>query len=1536
MNARCSVSIAGVTPATMPLDTTLPTERQSIKAMVQELERTRIKSPFPETAPAAYPVFYRTYSRRFEGGRREAWHEVCDRTLKGLVELGKLTDAERDLVAKMQRNLHTMPSGRWMWVGGTEWSKNPQNFSGAYNCTSTNVVDWRAFGLMMDLAMMGCGTGAVLEPKYISQLPKIRNQITVTMRGDVGMTIASQRREEAEIRVDAANNRVEIIAGDSRQGWVKSYQALLELSSDERFDGQVEAIIDLSDVRPAGEQLKGFGGMANPVKLPELYERCAKILNAAIGRQLNSIECCLLIDEAAACVVAGNIRRCLPENALVHSARGLVPIKDIQIGDQVQTPLGYRKVVNKFDQGYQDVYEIATNGTHPQATLNHEIAVFGDAQGHIEWKRLSELMEGDRLMHSHQILTGTLTHLPADTTAQRPEQSQTAKAIVIPELTPVVAWLIGFTHGDGYVALGRNKHNKPYGRVEWAMNAGDAALVVQLRAKIDAALAEFGLSAVHGTVKGENTAKSVCSSIRLAEYFYAHIKQPNQPLEVPSFILQASIDVRAAYLAGLMDSDGAVNNRPPHLVTSVYRPFVRQVAAVLSSLGIAGRVSTTVPEKTHWQVKYNLTLPALKSQYNALIAPHSAKGAIRVGLKMYGFTLSGAMMREAYSYSEMRDMGFQGSHQVDSNYERYVAEADLDLDVPITVKGLGSYDHVQTYDIEVEEAHCFYCDGYLTHNSAGMRQFDSNDDVATGAKENLWQQDEQGNWRIDPTRDALRMANHTRVFHEKPSKEDVLTAVRKQFHSGEGAIQWAGEAERRAQGQGRYGLNPCVTADTWVHTGDGPRQVKDLIGQQHSTYVNGELFSTTAEGFFFSGEKPVVKLVTQEGFELRLTENHRLLKVTAQTQKNQYSEWVEAGELKPGDYVLLHNHRDLQAWDGVGTHDEGWLLGSLIGDGSLSKTQWNDIGLLRYWQSSADEMSQYAVQLLETAVGYTKRAPEVHYHKQLNHRVINSTGLAKLAAGFGITQGHKTITDAIEQSSYAFYCGFLKGLFDADGSVQGTQIKGVSVRLAQSHLPNLQAAQRMLARLGIVSKIYQQRRPEGYRMMPDSQRQLTEYFCKAQHELIIGKDNLHQFQQVIGFREPQKAQKLDELMRGYKRKLNRERFAVSVRSIEADGIEKVYDCTVPGPACFDANGLVAHNCGEIIGQDFHCNLAEIHLNQIYPKDLQGQDEAFRAGAIAVAALLNHQFCEPRYQKSREEDPIVGVSFTGLFDFFVKAFGVEWLQWFESGRPDTMQGMDFKAQEAAYLSRWKQVVHETVGEYCDRHQIRRPNRCTTVQPAGTKSLLTGASSGWHPPKAQRFIRRITFRKDDPVALACIDYGYSVIPSQSDKDENGNLLNDPFDPRCTEWLVELPVEVDWANLPGADEVAIEKFSALAQFDFYMQVQKHYTAHNTSATVELREHEIEPLAERIYSAIATDEGYISAALLARFDDVQTFPRLPFEPITKARYEEMLAEVLERRVTENFHLALEKHDAGELVEAGPAGCDSDKCLMPEKKPDA
>ena len=754
---------------------------------------------FPATAPAANPVFYRTYSRRTPNGR-ESWSQVGSRNLDGLQKLGNLTEDELTLMARMQAEKKALPSGRWLWIGGTPWIEKPENFSGSYNCTSTNLVDWEAFGLMMDLAMMGCGTGAIIEPRLIDQLPIVQNTLNVVSVSDIGITPAESRQDACTHSIDG--NKVQIKVGDTRRGWVDSYQLLLELSSDPQFNGgTVEIAVDLNDVRPVGETLKGFGGMANPVKLKDLYERVARLLNKAIGRRLSSVECCLLIDEAAVTIVAGNIRR-----------------------------------------------------------------------------------------------------------------------------------------------------------------------------------------------------------------------------------------------------------------------------------------------------------------------------------------------------------------------------------------------------------------------SAGMRQFAADDHAAASAKDNLWQQDDEGNWRIDPERDSLRMANHTRVYHTRPTKEVVHAAVTKQFMSGEGAIQFAPEAIARS---------------------------------------NADLLKTP---------------------ELR----QEFIEIYCDQGRDEAGRW------------LCTNH---------------------------------------------GEMSE----------------------AELDHR---------------------------------------------------------------------------LSRYGL------------------------------------------------------------------------------------------------------------NPCGEILGADFHCNLAEVHLNQIDPSDEKGQADAFRAGALSVACLLNHRFEVERYRQSREWDPIVGVSFTGLFDFFVHAFGTEWLNWWEAGRPDTEQGLAFKSQEAAYLARWKAIVNETVWEYCDREGLRRPNRCTTVQPAGTKSLLTGAAPGWHPPKAQRFIRRITFRKDDPVAMACMDYGYTIVPSQSDKDDEGRLLNDPFDPRCTEWLVEIPTEVSWANLPGADAVDINGFSAMAQFDFYMQVQRHYTAHNTSATIEFRENEIEPIAEALFKAMNNGEGYISAALLARFDANATFPRLPFEPINAETYEKLQSEVVERRVSSNFFDALQRYDQGELTEAGPAGCDSDKCLLPLAKP--
>jgi ribonucleoside-diphosphate reductase alpha chain len=381
--------------------------------------------------------------------------------------------------------------------------------------------------------------------------------------------------------------------------------------------------------------------------------------------------------------------------------------------------------------------------------------------------------------------------------------------------------------------------------------------------------------------------------------------------------------------------------------------------------------------------------------------------------------------------------------------------------------------------------------------------------------------------------------------------------------------------------------NPCVTADTWIHTAAGPRQVAELVGRPFLARIDGTDHTSGPEGFFLTGTKPVVRLETAEGYGLRLTSEHRLRRVTRYTRWATETEWCPAGELRTGDRVLLNDHRAGAAWAGAYTREQGYLLGLLVGDGTLK----DDKAVLSVWQPAAvvngiaeagPGVHAVMAEALAAAETLPHRADFTGWHAVAGRgeqRLVLGA-LKTLALEVGMTPGDKRITPTIERASCGFYRGFLRGLFDTDGSVQGSQQKGVSVRLAQSDLPRLEAAQRMLLRLGIASRIYRDRSGAGTTELPDGRGGRATYATQAQHELVISGENLARFAGLIGFADTQKAARLAGLLGSYRRTWNRERFVARVTAVVPDGVEAVYDAQVPGINAFDASGLHAHNCGE--------------------------------------------------------------------------------------------------------------------------------------------------------------------------------------------------------------------------------------------------------------------------------------------------------------------------------------------------------------------
>lgn len=384
-------------------------------------------------------------------------------------------------------------------------------------------------------------------------------------------------------------------------------------------------------------------------------------------------------------------------------------------------------------------------------------------------------------------------------------------------------------------------------------------------------------------------------------------------------------------------------------------------------------------------------------------------------------------------------------------------------------------------------------------------------------------------------------------------------------------------------------VNPCVTGDTLVATTKGLKTMGQLFeeGLPFQAVVNGKNYLSTHVKS--SGTKDVYRLTTREGYELRLTFDHKVVTENGIRQ---------SGELQKGDKISLSTG---PAFGTTGTKEEGLVLGWLVGDGSIKK----DVATLYFYKEEKRELAPTFATMVSAMVseeGVVQRAYPVapQYVEKEDKAVVESVRLWRIVNRYGLTHGNKYLVPSpVLQGSEEMQRGFLQGLFSSDGTVIGNPTKGVSVRLTSISLPLLKDTQRLLLNFGIFAKIYKNRRVESMRALPDGKGGIKDYHCKAYHELVISKSSLIKFAALIGFLQEEKQNKLQSLLALYNRGPYKEEFLATFESLVKEGKEEVFDITVSDIHRFSANGLLVLNCGEEGLPPWGvCNLGSINLSAL--------------------------------------------------------------------------------------------------------------------------------------------------------------------------------------------------------------------------------------------------------------------------------------------------------------------------------------------------
>lgn len=712
----------------------------------------------------------------------------------------------------------------------------------------------------------------------------------------------------------------------------------------------------------------------------------------------------------------------------------------------------------------------------------------------------------------------------------------------------------------------------------------------------------------------------------------------------------------------------------------------------------------------------------------------------------------------------------------------------------------------------------------------------------------------------------------------KPIAERIIT-------NGEPGIYWLDNARNFSRMNGvvdhrdhlASGSNPCVDANTIIFTLDGPRRVRNLIGEKFKVFVDNRSY-TCKKGFFSTGIKNIFTLKTKEGHSLNVTENHKIL-----VKPSDYSEpvWVEAKDLRKGNRLVLNNTSKIcftdkyniknKGWVGNGSFLDGWLVAMLSYAGVRLKAD----------SFAAIQIKKQDSELINLVAGVLERS-HVSFDMVKKRDIVrfSSQHLTNLWLDYGVSPFQVPSFDILCDTSSQFQSGYICGMFDVAGTIDGDVKSNGYLTVSFDQEALAKNMQTMLLYRGVHSSIAKKKLPtqkDYYQedgIIHEVDIETVKFVLTIKTEFIQFLDHANVF--LRRSTNPVFIKRFPVRKSNYASPT----FEVVFESLTFSHEAAVYDCTVEEIHRFGANGIVVHNCLEQTLESYElCCLVET-----FPVKHTNLKDYLRTLELALLYAKIVTLGPTHWKKTNEvmkRNRRIGVSMTGITQFISQRSLAELHSWCVNGY--------------SRLTYHDRVISSQLA-------VDTSIKLSSVKPSGTVSLLANTTPGIHYPISQYYIRRVRIPSNSPLVKPLIDAGYHV--------------EDALDGmEGTTKVVEFPVSVSDKNIPAVSEVSMWEQLSLAAF-----MQKYWADNSVSATVTFNPDNV----STSELARAIDVFQYQLKGISFLPDVPSgaYPQMPYEKIDQSTYSELISKIKPvywGGESENF-VEVKTH----------AFCDNDTCALP------